>query len=73
MSALNKLLKLYDSKAACARSLEITPQKLNGWVKLGYIPFRHGRFIEDKTNKKVKAHEVWSSAGIDSNFKALAD
>jgi hypothetical protein len=62
METIDKLLALYDNKAECARALGITPQRLNTWIKQGFIPYKNGDLIQDKTKGRIKASLVWQSA-----------
>jgi hypothetical protein len=62
METINKLLELYDNKADCARALGITPQRLNAWIQQGYIPYKNGDLVQEKTKGKIKATLVWQSA-----------
>lgn len=62
MNPLDKLIDLYDNKAECASALGITPQRLNGWLKQGFIPYRNGYLVQENTKGKIKASAVWQAA-----------
>lgn len=62
MEPLNKLLEIYGNKAECARALGITPQRLNAWFTKGFIPYKNGDMVQEKTKGKVKASAVWQAA-----------
>jgi hypothetical protein len=62
MNPLDKLEELYINKADCARKLEVTPQRLNGWYAAGFIPYLMGAHIQEKTKGKIKASEIYEWA-----------
>ena len=63
INPLEDLLALYDNLSHCARELGLTRQDLYYFKKLGYIPHKRGKFIEEKTGGKIKASDIWQAAG----------
>lgn len=59
---IERLLDLYDNVSAAARALDIPRQQLQSWKRQGFIPYKRGPFIEEKTGGKIKASEVYLSA-----------
>ena len=63
MNPLDKLISLYYNQTECAKALGITPQRLTNWIIKGFIPYKNGAMVEEKTNGKVKASAIYSYAG----------
>lgn len=60
---IERLLDLYDNLSIAARDLGIPRQQLHTWKRQGFIPYKRGPFIEEKTQGKIKAIEVYLAAG----------
>lgn len=54
---LEELHEYYGTWAYMARKLEIGSTTYLGWRKKGYIPWETQLVIEQKTNRKFKAHK----------------
>lgn len=62
---IERLLSLYDNVSHCARELGLKRQHIQLWIRQGYIPFKRGEFIEDKTNGVIKAADIYTAAARD--------
>lgn len=54
---LEELHEFYGTWADMTRKLELSPTTYLGWRKKGYIPWETQLVIEEKTNRKFKAHK----------------
>jgi isopentenyl phosphate kinase len=63
MNPLTELIDLYYNKTECAKAIGITPQRLNGWIDRGFIPFMHGDMVQKSTKGKIKASSIREYAG----------
>ena len=60
---VDKLVNLYPSISAASTELGISRQLIEMWVKRGFIPFKRGEYIEQKTGGKITRYEIWEAAG----------
>lgn len=60
---IDRLINLYPSMRDASKSLGVSRQLLEIWMRKGFIPFARGEYIEQKTNGKITRHEIWESAG----------
>lgn len=67
MNIINKLIDHYGNAYRTAKALGISHQRFYLWQSAGFIPFRNGKMVEEKTAGLVKAVEIWEEAS-----KALA-
>ena len=63
MNPLDKLLNMYYNQRECAEQLDIPQTTLSNWKNKGFIPYRHGASIEEKTGGKIKATDIYKYAG----------
>lgn len=62
MNPLTKLINMYYNQRVCAEELGIPQTTLSGWIKKGFIPYKNGAMVEEKTNGKIKADAIYQYA-----------
>lgn len=60
--AIDKLIQLYGNITEAAKAIGESRQTVQFWVDKGYIPYRQGPNIAEKTGGKITAIDVWQSA-----------
>jgi len=60
---IEQLIGLYDNISAAARELGVKRQTLQLWKRQGFIPYKMGSTIEEKTAGQIKATDIWQAAG----------
>lgn len=62
MNIINKLINHYGNPYRTAKALGISHQRFYLWQTAGFIPFKNGKMVEEKTAGLVKAVEIWEEA-----------
>jgi hypothetical protein len=65
-SVISRVTDHFGSGYAAAKALQVKHQQWYAWVKIGYLPFKRGKQIEELTNGAITAMEVWEAAGRQS-------
>ena len=60
---IDRITDYFGTAYKAAKALNITHQQYYFWQSKGKIPFKHGKNIEQATNGKITAMEVWEEAG----------
>lgn len=64
MNTIDKLINVFGSANKTSIALGCTRQHVDGWRKNNFIPYKWGKKIEEVTDGKVTAIEVWESASM---------
>lgn len=62
MNIIEKLLEPYENIFQAEKALGYSHQLLHIWRKNGWIPFKRGKEIEERTKGRITANEVWEAA-----------
>jgi len=61
-SPLDSLIEYFGNISQSADALGVDRQVIQHWIKQGYIPWKRGELIEEKTNGVVTKRQVWEAA-----------
>ena len=62
MELIQLLINHYGSVAKASRAMGVSRQHFESWVRQGFISFKYGYTVEEKTGGMIKAIDIWEAA-----------